>query len=1475
MKSWNQWMRRRNSKRTNRRSSHRLRSEILESRQLLAGDVLQAGLVPDASDDVASVTSREPRAALSLNAAEDLQFEFDSNERQIASVAKAVKNASVAGNSDGSYVVVRQQLISSRRGYDLFGQRYDSNGDRVGGQFRVNAISRGDQINPQIAVSSDGSFSVVWQSRDDDDDDWNIMTRSFDADGVATRTREYVVHSETSGDQVNPSIAYLDSANYVVAWNGRGHGKNADGSGIFAQRIALNDPVGDQIRVNSYKPGLQSQPAVAASMDGDFVIAWQGNGDGDSSGIYMRKFFVDGQDVTRSREIRVNSLTAGDDQHPSVGISSVDDTMLVSWQNELADDANVRGQLFDASLNRIGSTLDINQTVGDTQQRPSVTALSQDEETGDDGEITSEAVNDFVITWEGAGAEDSYGIYSRRMSSTGEMMGDEVLVNKRNLDGDQTGPAIANVGTGVEIVWSGNTSTGRNGIFRRGFKDAALNVSPEFGELEDVRIDPPEDNQSSADPYTFTVDVTDPDNTPIVRVHANNGATVEQDETDDRTFTITPAVGFEGRINVTLTAQDLVNPIVRSRFTLLVAQAPPTLTISTGSLNASTGVREIAVTGVETRVPFVITDPDTELEEMRVTRIVTEGDARVKILQDTSEVVVTAVSDRVSKFTLIVYDGTNRVKQDVQVTFDGDAPVVDLSPGADGIDTTATVVGGVGTQRLGIDVEITDLTSTTLAEATVTVINGDANDILSVTDTDENGITVTVVPDTDEDDPRLVLSGAASISEYDKLLKTLAYHRDVNDDVESRDIQIIVSDGANPSAPATIAVTIGGKVDHVAFARALSDAVLYGAYWNEDTTEQKELFQDGQSFLPYVEVTDSNRELNEVGTENDIDLDNLPVWVFPNGTRLTGVQTAQAIADAAGISVPVVTGDDAQPFVHDVEIVTNPDDDGDGVGENALLVGSPLYIPLDGYDADGDEITYTVTSSNPDVVPTIPSGNRSLRLNVAGFGDMVFELFEDEAPLATERIIQLAEDGFYEDIIFHRVLNDFVIQTGDPEGTGSGGSDLDDFDDQFDVDLQHNRTGLLSMAKTNDDTNNSQFFVTEGPSRHLDFNHTIFGILTEGEAVRQAISNVETVGGRPLINVTIQDAEIFTDTENAVVQLKANAGATGSATITVRATDTNGEFYETSFDVNLEEDTFNGGPFLNDFNDELEADVNTPITFTLDATDIEGDPVFFDMNASGLGENAEAEIDNETGEITVTPTEDFSGKLIFVVGVRAEIEDPNEEGASDTQDRFDAQDVTLYFGDKDALFDVVTRGEYTDDDLLGIRADELDGAPEVTVNEHVDGALDYSAYTNPPTYGPHHPPLNDDDGTSIVPRPTGVYSTAQPDEDLIHNLEHGHVWISYNPSMIGAADLQLLENFVNQGGTNAGVILTPRPRNDSAIAVASWAHLLKLDSFDDQMLRDFVNTNRGHAPEGYITSGQKTDASETVTDGQVHTSTDP
>ncbi|MCH8921734.1 MAG: tandem-95 repeat protein, partial [Planctomycetes bacterium] len=120
-------------------------------------------------------------------------------------------------------------------------------------------------------------------------------------------------------------------------------------------------------------------------------------------------------------------------------------------------------------------------------------------------------------------------------------------------------------------------------------------------------------------------------------------------------------------------------------------------------------------------------------------------------------------------------------------------------------------------------------------------------------------------------------------------------------------------------------------------------------------------------------------------------------------------------------------------------------------------------------------------------------------------------------------------------------------------------------------------------------------------------------------------------------------------------------------------------------------------------------------------------------------------------------------------------------------------------------FGPVKPGAFDDPNLLGIRTDLVPGAPPLTA-EHVSTAFNYDGFSSPPTYGPHHGFLLDAQNNSITPRPTGVYSTEQPDEDLIHNLEHGHVWISYNPDLLSSAERTALEKFVEDGGSDTGAV---------------------------------------------------------------------
>ncbi|MEC8909796.1 MAG: peptidylprolyl isomerase [Chloroflexota bacterium] len=125
-------------------------------------------------------------------------------------------------------------------------------------------------------------------------------------------------------------------------------------------------------------------------------------------------------------------------------------------------------------------------------------------------------------------------------------------------------------------------------------------------------------------------------------------------------------------------------------------------------------------------------------------------------------------------------------------------------------------------------------------------------------------------------------------------------------------------------------------------------------------------------------------------------------------------------------------------------------------------------------------------------------------------GDMEFELFAEQSPVTVNNFIFLANDGFYDNMIFHRVIPNFMIQGGDPTGTGMHGPGYK-FQDELAASLIFNEPGKLAMANSGPNTNGSQFFVTTVPTPHLNGLHTIFGRLTQGQQVADTISMVDTI----------------------------------------------------------------------------------------------------------------------------------------------------------------------------------------------------------------------------------------------------------------------------------------------------------------------------------------------------------------------------
>lgn len=150
---------------------------------------------------------------------------------------------------------------------------------------------------------------------------------------------------------------------------------------------------------------------------------------------------------------------------------------------------------------------------------------------------------------------------------------------------------------------------------------------------------------------------------------------------------------------------------------------------------------------------------------------------------------------------------------------------------------------------------------------------------------------------------------------------------------------------------------------------------------------------------------------------------------------------------------------------------------------------------------------------------------------LTNLGEIEIELFAEQTPKTVKNFAGLANQGFYDGVTFHRVIEKFMIQGGDPSGTGAGGSSIygTTFEDEFNSDLKHETPGILSMANRGPNTNTSQFFITLVPTPWLDGKHTIFGKVISGMNVVENIGKVKTSGNpynKPIEPVVMEKVSV-------------------------------------------------------------------------------------------------------------------------------------------------------------------------------------------------------------------------------------------------------------------------------------------------------------------------------------------------------------
>jgi hypothetical protein len=360
----------------------------------------------------------------------------------------------VAVNSDGSFTVVWQSYGQDGSQGSVFGQRFNSNGSKIGAEFQVNTTIANYQGEPAITANNDGSFTVVWRSDDQDGSGLGVFGQRFNANATKNGS-EFQVNTYIAGNQFNGRIAGNGDGSFIVVW--QSIGQDGSGFGVYGQRFnADSTKNGAEFPVNTFTTNDQSQAKIAVNSDNTFTVVWTSySQDGSAEGIYGQRFNADA--TKNGSEFLINTLTSSNQTSPDIAGNN-DKSFTVVWDSYLKDGsfAGICGQRFNSSAVKVGGDFVINSYTADQQTQPVITGNT-------DGS--------FTVAWQSNGQDgNGLGIFGQRFNASAAKIGQEFSVNTY-ITGHQQIPAISGKGDGSFIIlWlsPGQDSSG-NGVYGQRF----------------------------------------------------------------------------------------------------------------------------------------------------------------------------------------------------------------------------------------------------------------------------------------------------------------------------------------------------------------------------------------------------------------------------------------------------------------------------------------------------------------------------------------------------------------------------------------------------------------------------------------------------------------------------------------------------------------------------------------------------------------------------------------------------------------------------------------------------------------------------------------------------------------------------------------------------------------------------------------------------------------------------------------------
>ena len=402
--------------------------------------------------------------ALVLGAAAASAQTFNGPEFAIDTYATGSQlGADVAVSSGGHFVVVWSGEVAGDDGAGIAGRVFRSSGVPLGNEFHVNTATVDYQVNPAVAVAPNGRFVVVWESYYGDGDQYGVKGQLFAPDGSAIGG-EFQVNTYTTGYQYNADVAFNVDGTFVVVWQSDSQ-DDGYAYAIVGQRYDNNaTPLGTEFVVNSYTTGYQYAPSVAASANG-FRVAWDGQGDGDDSGIFMRQFDLSGTPL--APDFRVNSGVTNFQYYTQI---AGPDNFVVTWEefDGVTGDHDIWARRYDSTGAPMpeGQFLVNSYTTG-RHARPSVAV---------------DSAGNFMISWWDADGLDGsdFGVWARQFDSSGTALGGQFRVNTYTT-GYQSFPSVGARGPGDFIVTWDSEFDGSFGIFGQRFGDLVFSDDAESG----------------------------------------------------------------------------------------------------------------------------------------------------------------------------------------------------------------------------------------------------------------------------------------------------------------------------------------------------------------------------------------------------------------------------------------------------------------------------------------------------------------------------------------------------------------------------------------------------------------------------------------------------------------------------------------------------------------------------------------------------------------------------------------------------------------------------------------------------------------------------------------------------------------------------------------------------------------------------------------------------------------------------------